>query len=495
MKFLHNFSRTKNKLSFPRNGLIKPVSLKNSIRKKLSKKFFSKISTKIKSNPKCFEIEKNKIKYILGLVKRLDSSIRQQNVKIMLKLIELLVNILNKNDYYYLTKKGMLIIIKISYVLEDTTLCISVLKELLKFAFSKKDTNCLLFCWLKYSECLAKQSLFNQSLSSYFQFLKYALISNNKNMELKAYDKIGMIFFNLDQINEAKYFHSKGLNREFQNTTDIKNMETVREILKEIYHLGYPKDYKLVVHKFLYKHDMQSVIDELKDIGSLNLSSIQEMELILYLMNINKNTISNNEFKFSKISPIKIDPESNEYLFFNKMYEITEEISVNSKSIENLSKSFQIECKCHSLQYYETICKFCKELKSKSSNSVRNNIPKNNVIISKNSKSSKKYKKFNKYGESLFNQKENKIQKNKLLKNLKNVLKNQMLKTHLSNNRNLNKIKNQAYNNNKLKEAIVKSNMKQNRIWGISKSLIEFCCELEFIYYFIDNFNPNKNNN
>lgn len=72
------------------------------------------------------------------------------------------------------------------------------------------------------------------------------------------------------------------------------------------------------------------------------------------------------------------------------------------------------------------------------------------------------------------------------MKGLKTIYDNQIVRTHLSNNRNLTRIKTLALSDGKIQKAILKTNLKPSKIWGISKSLIQFAGEMKYVINIID---------
>ena len=95
--------------------------------------------------------------------------------------------------------------------LSEYSKCIVVAKRLLSEGMHHRDYSALMCAYEKMGESFSKIKNFEESLRNYFMMLKVALIKKDYKKELIAYDKIGLQYFNLNQLDRGEYFHTKML--------------------------------------------------------------------------------------------------------------------------------------------------------------------------------------------------------------------------------------------------------------------------------------------
>ena len=137
----------------PRSGIFKPEYCSKKMKLKLEKYVIQKIWKKTKNNKKLLEKEKNKMQCLMEVTQNLNMMIQKKEVVNMLMCLELFLDILFKNEYYYITRKGMLISIKVFFTLEEFDKCSEIIIKLLNFASIKRDYSCLVACWMRLAEC------------------------------------------------------------------------------------------------------------------------------------------------------------------------------------------------------------------------------------------------------------------------------------------------------------------------------------------------------
>lgn len=517
IRFLQKNSRNRESSeNSPRSGIFKPAHCSNRLKQKLEKQLLGKIYEKTEKNPTLLRNEEVKIECLLDLTQRLNMVMQRQEVPEMLKCLELFLEILYCNEYYYLTRKGLLIAVKIVFTLEEFSRCGKIVKKLLTLACRERDYSCLVSGWMRLAECQSRCSKFKPALFAYFQVLKFSIISGDLDSELKAYDKIGLVYFNLNHIEEAKFFHKKGLGQGFLTSADRKNKTMVKAILTSLFEKGTTMIHELILEEFLQLFNYTEQRDLWRSEGVLSLNADQEMTLIKYLFNFkyenqaDKNSCfsqkDNSEFHFvsaekNHVKPCRVRTEP---LFHweDSSDSDNEELQKPAKPVDN--------CYCHQIMFYQSKCRVCLQIQNKFRLVESQESPKKNKMAPRKRKIPKKIRRIkdrgtfgtpslpvqvkvnpkvlNKYGESYFTAKDNHLQKKKLLKNLKSIYHNQIVRTHLSNTRNLSRIKTMALADGNLHRAILKTNLKPSRIWGISKTLLQFSRELQHVLSLIRKF-------
>lgn len=102
---------------------------------------------------------------------------------------------------------------------------ISSLKKFLTRSKLKKDARSLLFCYEHLGTVHSKIKMFHRSLQYYFKTLKIALKLRDYKKELELYDRIGMTYFNINNIEKAEYFHLRMLEARLE--PDDSNIRSV----------------------------------------------------------------------------------------------------------------------------------------------------------------------------------------------------------------------------------------------------------------------------
>lgn len=87
--------------------------------------------------------------------------------------------------------------------------CVHTAKRLITDAEKLEDHASMLFCYEIAGEALTKLKYFEEALKCYFMMLKISLKLHKQNKELLAYDKIGMGYFHLNEMDKSEYFHRK----------------------------------------------------------------------------------------------------------------------------------------------------------------------------------------------------------------------------------------------------------------------------------------------
>lgn len=518
----------------PRSGIFKPENYGMKLKAKLEKCVIKKLWKKTQRDKIKTENEIGKMRCLLEVTQNLNRIIQRKEISNMLMCLDLFLEILGQNEYYYITRKGMLISVKIFFTLEEFDRCSEVTQSLLGFASTQKDYNCLVAGWMRLAECHSKKSRFQLALQAYFQVLKFAIISSDLASELKSYDRIGVVYFNLGDIKKAKFFHRKGLGVDYKKSQiDQKNKQMVKQILSDLFESGSTSRFELILEEFLQARDLERERADWKQEKVLALSQAQEMELIQYLFFYDtdreekpprvilfspKKQEDKQDFQFRKDTERSLKIHAS-----NSLFDSEEEPDPRGKERaqerQEKMRSREVNCECATLLFYETVCEHCKSRKRKREDKERPSKPmyskqtkrfldeklkkKMTQLQSKFGFESNKHakrkkanpKQINRFGESYFVAKDNHLQKKKvglrmrcgvganlqLLKGLKSIYDNQIVRTHLSNNRNLTRIKTLALSDGNIQKAILKSNLKSTKIWGISKSLTQFSTEIKYI--------------
>ena len=96
-----------------------------------------------------------------------------------------------------------------------------------------KDYSALLFSYEKMGEAFSKIKNFEESLRNYFMMLKVALFKKNYKKELTAYDKIGIQYFNLNQLDRGEYFHTKMLEGRIESDdSNLRKLSIIPNTIK-----------------------------------------------------------------------------------------------------------------------------------------------------------------------------------------------------------------------------------------------------------------------
>lgn len=85
----------------------------------------------------------------------------------------------------------------------------SIAKRLLAKCRVKEDQNQMMYCHEMLAKVSSKQNNHAGALKYYFKVLKTALRLKNYTKELKCYDKIGMMYFHLNKVEKAEYYHRR----------------------------------------------------------------------------------------------------------------------------------------------------------------------------------------------------------------------------------------------------------------------------------------------
>lgn len=441
----------------PRSGIFKPWYCSVKMKTRLERYVIKKVWAKTGKKKEPLGIEVKKMKCLFEITQNLNLMIQKKQVTNMLICLDLFLDILGKNEYYYLTRKGMLISMKIFFTLEELDKCSEITLSLLRLANLEQDYSCLVAGWMRLAECHSKKSEFPQALEAYFQVLKFAIISDDLNSELKAYDKIGVVYFNLGKMTEAKFFHRKGLEVNYRsNKRDLRSKQQAKTILTSLFETGNCRDFELILDDFLQQHQLFEERRNWKREASLVLNERQEMDLIQFLFNFPLamkgydyqvgsreylKSKENNQFEFNRDTDRSLRACGKLHLFDSESER--EEPSLPS-SLREQEKKREMEllkemnCTCSALLFYEKKCEYCLSLerpKSKKRNLERSTDSRlrdrflneklkkkmaqlkskfgfETVTDSKRSTTNPKI--LNKYGESYFVAKDNHIQKKKV---------------------------------------------------------------------------------
>lgn len=95
--------------------------------------------------------------------------------------------------------------------LSEYSKCVVIGKRLVSESMRNRDLKSLLCAYETLGEACSHSKLFEESLRNYFMMLKVALKIRDYKKELVAYDKVGMQYFNLNQLDRSEYFHTKML--------------------------------------------------------------------------------------------------------------------------------------------------------------------------------------------------------------------------------------------------------------------------------------------
>ena len=63
--------------------------------------------------------------------------------------------------------------------------------------------------YFKIANCHAQQKCWNEALKFYKMMLELAWEINDRNKELRAYDKIGLMYFHLGDLEKANNYHER----------------------------------------------------------------------------------------------------------------------------------------------------------------------------------------------------------------------------------------------------------------------------------------------
>lgn len=179
IKFLAQTGKKKQlKKNKPNRSAILQIQMCSAkVQDKVSQRLIQPLFDKCQNKRKLLIPEANRLECLLEVIQRLNSAIQKSQPSRLIKFLKLLLQILERSDHYFIMRKGFLIIVKITFVLEQFRYCRSVTEKLLVQASLQKDYSCLISGWLKVAECHAKLANFNKALEGFFQMLKFAIIN------------------------------------------------------------------------------------------------------------------------------------------------------------------------------------------------------------------------------------------------------------------------------------------------------------------------------
>jgi tetratricopeptide (TPR) repeat protein len=113
--------------------------------------------------------------------------------------------------------------------LSEYSRCNVITKKLLNEAHRAEDYPVLLTAYENLGEANAKATHFEDALRCFFLMLKVALRTRSYMKELAAYDKIGLMYFNLNQMDRGEYFHVKMLEGRIEKEdSGLRKLQFVR---------------------------------------------------------------------------------------------------------------------------------------------------------------------------------------------------------------------------------------------------------------------------
>jgi tetratricopeptide (TPR) repeat protein len=119
--------------------------------------------------------------------------------------------------------------------LSEYSKSIVISKRLVSESMRNQDLKSLLFAYELMGQTYSQSKLFEESLRNYFYMLKVALKTRNYKKELVAYDKIGMQYFNLNQLDRSEYFHTKMLEGKIEpEESNKRNMEIIPDSIPRL---------------------------------------------------------------------------------------------------------------------------------------------------------------------------------------------------------------------------------------------------------------------
>lgn len=159
-----------------RSGILCAQMCSLTAKEKVNTRLVGPILEKCGSDVSRLQSEASRLECMLEVVQRLNSAIQKSRPSRLMRCLSLLLEILELSDFYFIARKGLLIVVKIAFVLEQFELCCGVTRKLLNLASVQRDYSCLVSGWLKVAECEANLANFSDALKAYFQMLKFAII-------------------------------------------------------------------------------------------------------------------------------------------------------------------------------------------------------------------------------------------------------------------------------------------------------------------------------
>lgn len=98
---------------------------------------------------------------------------------------------------------------------ESAIMAIERIKDI---AEDSNDSVLLIQVWHNLAEYYTKLKKTQEALFCLQRMLQYAWIQNDKQAEVKAYDMLGIQFFNLGDIPKSNYYHNKAMKQETEET-------------------------------------------------------------------------------------------------------------------------------------------------------------------------------------------------------------------------------------------------------------------------------------
>jgi len=220
---------------------------------------------------------------------RVFNAIKLKRSSDLLKSSKQLLSQVGYLNSYAMLRQSFLLNISVLLMLKESHSCNDIANQLKAIARWNNDFDTEMNVYGFKGRCYELEQQFERALICYSKMLSFALILRNIDIELKAYDQIGLMFYYLNDIMTATYYHNRGLNGIIEtNDSPYRSIKIPRIETRMGYHLylesfsGYisipcrsPVDLTILAkEQKIFKTDISDIHKEVRAYAKLYIRSV-----------------------------------------------------------------------------------------------------------------------------------------------------------------------------------------------------------------------------
>ena len=192
---------------------------------------------------------------------------------------------------------------------------------------------------------------------------------SNERAELKAYDKIGLVYFNMGDIDSARFFHERGMASSQLGSTREDGRRLIRELLLDLFEKGTAENHEVLLEEFLRGEEYESEWQMWRKEKILSLNPAQDQKLMEFLFGFRlaiaaQKTRIECSPSSSFLGGLKSRPLALAKSPFDPLSESEKKSETNRSGLEGSEeRDERLMCECRSKMFFEEMCVYCEAKK------------------------------------------------------------------------------------------------------------------------------------